>query len=98
MVTWAIVSSLTVFVNGASSFYLLRFLLGIAEAGFFPGVVLYLSNWFPSQRRSQIIALFMAAIPVSGAVGGPLSGWLMAHLAGFHGIAGWRWLAGRWRR
>lgn len=92
MVTWAIVSSLTVFVNGASSFYLLRFLLGIAEAGFFPGVVLYLSNWFPSQRRSQIIALFMAAIPVSGAVGGPLSGWLMAHLAGFHGIAGWRWL------
>jgi MFS family permease len=92
MVSWAIVSSLTVFVSGATSFYVLRFLLGVAEAGFFPGVVLYLSNWFPAQRRSQIIALFMTAIPVSGAIGGPLSGWLMAHLAGVHGIAGWRWL------
>ena len=92
MVSWAIVSSLTVFVSGATSFYVLRFLLGVAEAGFFPGVVLYLSNWFPSQRRSQIIALFMTAIPVSGAIGGPLSGWLMAHFAGVYGIAGWRWL------
>ncbi|SDR52586.1 Sugar phosphate permease [Paraburkholderia fungorum] len=92
MVSWAIVSSLTVFVSGATSFYVLRFLLGVAEAGFFPGVVLYLSNWFPAQRRSQIIALFMAAIPVSGAIGGPLSGWLMAHFAGVYGIAGWRWL------
>lgn len=92
MVSWAIVSSLTVFVSGATSFYVLRFLLGVAEAGFFPGVVLYLSNWFPAQRRSQIIALFMTAIPVSGAIGGPLSGWLMAHFAGVYGIAGWRWL------
>lgn len=92
MVSWAVVSSLTVFVSGATSFYVLRFLLGVAEAGFFPGVVLYLSNWFPAQRRSQIIALFMTAIPVSGAIGGPLSGWLMAHFAGVYGIAGWRWL------
>jgi len=92
MVTWAIVSCMTVFVSGATSFYVLRFLLGVAEAGFFPGIVLYLSNWFPAARRSQIIALFMTAIPVSGAIGGPLSGWLMAHLQGVYGLAGWRWL------
>ncbi|WP_454827696.1 MFS transporter [Paraburkholderia xenovorans] len=92
MVTWAIVSGLTMFVSGPTSFYVMRFLLGVAEAGFFPGILLYLSNWFPSTRRSQIIALFMTAIPVSGAIGGPLSGWLMAHFAGTYGLAGWRWL------
>ncbi|PVX75740.1 MFS transporter [Paraburkholderia unamae] len=92
MISWSIVSSLTMFASGPASFYTLRFLLGVAEAGFFPGVVLYLSNWFPSTRRSQIIALFMAAIPVSGAIGGPLSGWVMAHLGGALGLAGWKWL------
>ncbi|MFM0592250.1 MULTISPECIES: MFS transporter [Paraburkholderia] len=92
MVTWSIVSCLTMFASGATSFYVLRFLLGVAEAGFFPGIVLYLSTWFPSNRRSQIIALFMAAIPVSGAIGGPVSGWIMQHLAGVHGLAGWKWL------
>ncbi len=65
MVTWSIISCLTMFAQGPLSFYLLRFLLGVAEAGFFPGIVLYLSTWFPSNRRSQIIALFMVAIPVS---------------------------------
>ena len=74
------------------SFYLLRFLLGVAEAGFFPGIVLYLSTWFPSSRRSQIIALFMVAIPVSGAIGGPLSGWIMERFGGLHDLAGWQWL------
>ncbi|MDE1004571.1 MAG: MFS transporter [Paraburkholderia fungorum] len=92
MVTWSIVSCLTMFASGATSFYILRFLLGVAEAGFFPGIVLYLSTWFPSNRRSQIIALFMAAIPVSGAIGGPVSGWIMQQLAGVHGLAGWKWL------
>lgn len=92
MITWSIVSTLTMFASGPASFYTLRFLLGVAEAGFFPGVVLYLSQWFPSTRRSQIIALFMAAIPVSGAIGGPLSGWVMAHLGGAYGLAGWKWL------
>jgi len=92
MITWAIVSAATMFARDATSFYVLRFLLGIAEAGFFPGIVLYLSKWFPSARRSQIIALFMTAIPVSGAIGGPLSGWVMAHFAGVHGMAGWKWL------
>ncbi|MEI6001538.1 MFS transporter [Paraburkholderia bengalensis] len=92
MVTWAIVSCATMFAHDATSFYLLRFLLGVAEAGFFPGIVLYLSNWFPSARRSQIIALFMTAIPVSGAIGGPLSGWVMSHFAGTYGLAGWKWL------
>ncbi|PQV45607.1 MFS transporter [Paraburkholderia sp. BL21I4N1] len=92
MVTWSIVSCLTMFASGVTSFYVLRFLLGVAEAGFFPGIVLYLSTWFPSSRRSQIIALFMAAIPVSGAIGGPVSGWIMQQLAGVHGLAGWKWL------
>ena len=92
MVTWSIISSLTMFAQGPLSFYLLRFLLGVAEAGFFPGIVLYLSTWFPSSRRSQIIALFMVAIPVSGAIGGPLSGWIMERFGGLHDLAGWQWL------
>jgi D-galactonate transporter len=92
MITWSIVSGLTMFVNSATSFYVMRFLLGVAEAGFFPGIVLYLSNWFPSTRRAQIMAMFMTAIPVSGAIGGPLSGWVMSRLDRVSGIAGWKWL------
>jgi MFS family permease len=70
----------------------LRFLLGIAEAGFFPGIILYLTYWYPSHRRARMIALFMAAIPLSGIVGGPLSGWIMKAFAGFHNLTGWQWL------
>ncbi|PXW25442.1 MFS transporter [Paraburkholderia caballeronis] len=92
MVTWAVVSAATMFARDATSFYVLRFFLGVAEAGFFPGIVLYLSNWFPSARRSQIIALFMTAIPVSGAIGGPLSGWVMTRFVNVGGMAGWKWL------
>lgn len=92
MVTWSIISCLTMFTQSATSFYVLRFLLGVAEAGFFPGIVLYLATWFPSSRRSQIIALFMVAIPVSGAIGGPLSGWIMQSFGGLHGLAGWQWM------
>lgn len=92
MVTWSVISCLTLFTQGPISFYVLRFLLGVAEAGFFPGIVLYLATWFPSSRRSQIIALFMVAIPVSGAIGGPVSGWIMQQFGGLHGMAGWQWL------
>ncbi|TDV11423.1 MFS transporter [Paraburkholderia caballeronis] len=92
MVTWAVVSAATMFARDATSFYVLRFFLGVAEAGFFPGIVLYLSNWFPSARRSQIIALFMTAIPVSGAIGGPLSGWVMTRFVNVGGMPGWKWL------
>jgi sugar phosphate permease len=86
MVSWGIVSGLMVFVRSAQIFYLLRFMLGVAEAGFFPGIILYLTFWFPSKRRGQMIALFMLAIAVTGVIGGPISGLTMA---GLYGIAFW---------
>ena len=92
MITWGILSSLMMFVSGETSFYVLRFLLGVAEAGFFPGIILYLTYWFPQDRRGRIIALFMTAVAISGVVGGPLSGWIMEEFPGKHGIAGWQWL------
>lgn len=92
MVTWGILSSLMMFVTSETSFYVLRFLLGVAEAGFFPGIILYLTYWFPHDRRGRIIALFMTAVAVSGVVGGPLSGWIMQEFSGKYGIAGWQWL------
>src|SRR6185295_3388253 len=69
-----------------------RFLLGVAEAGFFPGVILYLTYWFPSARRGRIIALFMTGIPVAGLIGGPISGWILKNMTGVQGLAGWQWL------
>jgi D-galactonate transporter len=92
MVTWGIISAGMMFVKTPAMFYLMRFLLGVAEAGFFPAIVLYLTYWFPSSRRSKVTALFMTGIPMSGVIGGPLSGWLMTALGGSHGIAGWQWL------
>jgi len=92
MVTWGILSSLMMFVTSETSFYVLRFLLGVAEAGFFPGIILYLTYWFPHDRRGRIIALFMTAVAISGVVGGPLSGWIMQEFSGKYGIAGWQWL------
>ncbi|MGJ7918823.1 MFS transporter [Massilia sp. LXY-6] len=92
MITWAILSGAMVFVSSATMFYVLRFFLGVAEAGFFPGIVLYLTYWFPAQRRSRMNALFMIGIPIAGVVGGPLSGWLLNAMQGFHGMAGWQWL------
>ncbi len=92
MITWGILSAGFAFVSTPVQFYILRFLLGAAEAGFYPGVVLYLTYWIPSHRRSQMIALFMTAIPVAGIVGGPLSGWIMQSLGGLHDLAGWKWL------
>ena len=91
MMTWGVISASMVFVSSPRSFYLLRFLLGAAEAGFFPGVILYLKNWFPARARARTVALFMTAGPLSGVVGGPLSGALL----GVHpvaGMAGWQWM------
>ncbi len=92
MLSWAVISAAMVFVRSPAVFYLLRFLLGIAEAGLFPGVILYLTYWYPSQRRGGIIALFMTGIPIAGVVGGPLSGWILSALSGAHGLAGWQWM------
>lgn len=73
-------------------FYVLRFLLGCAEAGFYPGIVVYLSQWYPPRRRSQALALFMIAIPVAGILGGPLSGWILQAFHGARGWSGWQWM------
>ena len=91
MISWGIVSAATIFVTGAWSFYFLRFLLGAAEAGFFPGVAFYLGQWFPAEYRTRVIAWFMVAIPISSVVGGALSGALL-QMNGIFGLAGWKWL------
>ena len=91
MVTWGLISAALMFVRTPAAFYLLRFLLGVAEAGFFPGVIYYLSLWYPAAHRARAIAAFMSAVPVSGLIGGPLSGALL-ELDGLHGLAGWQWL------
>lgn len=91
MVTWGIVSACSAFVTGPHSFYALRFLLGVAEAGFFPGIILYLSLWFPVRYRAIAAAAFMAAAPISTAIGSPISGALM-ELPHFAGLSNWQWL------
>ncbi len=91
VVSWGIVSAASAFVIGPNSFYAFRFLLGIAEAGFFPGVILYLSLWFPARHRAATAALFMAAAPLSTAIGSPISGALM-QLPAFARLANWQWL------
>lgn len=90
MVTWGLVAMAMAFVQNESSFYALRFLLGVAEAGLVPGVILYLTQWIPSARRAQVIGLFYLAVPLSSVFGAPLSSWLM----GFSpwGVAGWRFM------
>lgn len=91
MITWGLVSASMMFVSGATGFYALRFLLGAAEAGFFPGIIYCLTRWFPSDERARAIAGFMTAVVVAGMIGGPLSGLLLA-LGGVGGLAGWQWL------
>jgi len=91
MVTWGLISAGLMFVRTPGVFYLLRFLLGAAEAGFFPGVIYYLSLWYPKAHRARAVAAFMTAVPVTGLIAGPLSGALL-ELDGFHGLAGWQWL------
>ncbi|WP_174362609.1 MFS transporter [uncultured Caballeronia sp.] len=92
MITWGIISAGMMFVTTPMSFYIMRFLLGVAEAGFIPAILFYLTYWFPASRRSKVTALFMTGIPMSGVVGGPLSGWIMTHMGGLHALAGWQWL------
>jgi MFS transporter, ACS family, phthalate transporter len=92
MVLWGLVSISTLFVRDATQLYIVRVLLGIAEAGFFPGVVFYLTLWFPSALRARIMSMFILAIAVSGIVGGPVSGLVMTKLSGFAGLHGWQWL------
>ncbi|MGB7193877.1 MAG: MFS transporter [Collimonas pratensis] len=92
MISWGLISGAMIFVDSPTSFYAMRFLLGVAEAGFFPGVILYLTYWYPAHRRGKMTALFMTGVPVSGVIGGPLSGWIMKALPGVHGLAGWQWM------
>jgi MFS transporter, ACS family, tartrate transporter len=91
MITWGLVSAAMAFVWDSTSFYVLRFLLGAAEAGFFPGIILYLSCWFPAHRRAAITSLFMAAVPISVVLGSPLSSALL-EMQGLGGLHGWQWL------
>ena len=91
MITWGILAAAMMFVRTPNQFYVLRFALGVAEAGFFPGVVFYLGQWFPMASRARAIAAFMTGIPLSGIIGGPLSGALLG-LNGHLGLAGWQWL------
>src|SRR5205085_1235917 len=91
LVTWGIISSAMMFVNSALTFYILRFLLGIAEAGFFPGMILYLTYWYPAEARGRAVARFMTANAIAGVIGGPISGFLLK-MDGAAGLAGWQWL------
>ena len=91
MVTWGLVSTAMVFVSGPTSFYVLRFLLGVAEAGFFPGMIFYLTHWFPSRERARAVGLFMTATAMAGVIGAPLSSALL-QMDGAWGLRGWQWL------
>ncbi|MBV9861543.1 MAG: MFS transporter [Alphaproteobacteria bacterium] len=91
MITWGLAAAVTALVVGPLSFYLVRFLLGVAEAGFFPGVAFFLSAWFPAQYRARVLAWFLVAIPVSSLVGGPVSG-LLLQMNGVLGLSGWQWM------
>jgi MFS family permease len=92
MIVWALVSASTMFVKSEASFYAIRFLLGIVESGFFPGVILYLTFWYTRKHRAKMIAAFMTAIPLSGVIGGPISGWLLEKMSSVGGLRGWQWL------
>ncbi len=92
LIAWGIVSACTAFVRTPLQFYTVRFLLGVAEAGFFPGMILYLTYWFPSWRRAKMVALLMAGNPISGILGGPLSGYILHRFTSSRHFAGWQWL------
>ena len=85
------VALLTGFVRSAPELYAARFLLGVAEAGFYPGILYYLSYWFPQRQQAQAIGFFLTALPAASILGGPLSGWILDHVRGF-GLSSWRWL------
>src|SRR5262249_46425090 len=92
MLSWGLITCTMMLVRGPWSFYLLRIALGFAEAGFFPGIILYLTYWFPARQRARTVACFMAASPITGAVGGPLSGAILQYLDQVGGLRGWQWL------
>ncbi|MBV6823136.1 MFS transporter [Pseudomonas sp. PD9R] len=92
MLLWGLVSTLTMFVQTPWQFYTLRVLLGVAEAGFFPGIILYLSYWYPASRRGRITSLFFVGVPIAGLIGSPLSGWIMSFFSGYMGLKGWQWM------
>lgn len=89
---WGVTSIAMMFVKTATHFYLLRFLLGVFEAGLYPGVILYLTYWFPDRHRAKMTGLFMTSVPAAGIVGGPISGWIMGAMGGRAGLANWQWL------
>ncbi|MGO9174426.1 MAG: MFS transporter [Rhodomicrobium sp.] len=92
MVTWGLVSAAMAFVQGETSFYVIRFLLGVAEAGFFPGIILYLTYWYTSAERAKMVGMFMTAIALSGIIGAPLSTWILTSFSGVSGLKSWQWL------
>ncbi len=92
MVLWGLISASMMFAHTERMFYALRLLLGVAEAGFFPGVILYLTFWYTRAYRARIVATFMTAIPVAGVIGGPVSGWIMQQMGGVGGLRNWEWL------
>ena len=92
MITWGVLSACMMFVSSPSMFYVMRFFLGVAEAGFFPGIILYLTYWYPSHRRGRMTAMFMTGIAGAGVIGGPLSGAIMKYADGAMGWSGWQWM------
>ena len=92
MASWGVISMLTMFVTTPTMFYVMRFLLGLAEAGFFPGIILYLTYWYPAHRRGRMTTWFMTAIALSGVIGGPMSGYILKTFNGVSGWHGWQWL------
>jgi MFS family permease len=92
MISWGMVSMACALIKGPASFLILRFLLGAAEAGFFPGVVLYLTYWYPSEYRARMVGLLSLALPVAGLIGSPLSGLILTSMDGLANISGWQWL------
>ena len=92
MVVWGLLSTSMLLIESSSAFYLLRFALGAAEAGFFPGILVYLNRWYPAGRRAQVTALFAIAVPLAGVVGGPVSGAILAFMQDTGGLRGWQWM------
>ena len=92
MVVWGVLSTGMFLIESASGFYVLRFLLGVAEAGFFPGILVFLNRWYPAARRAQITALFAIAVPMAGVIGGPLSGGILENFHDVGGLRGWQWM------
>jgi len=92
MISWGLISAAMMFVTTPTMFYVMRFFLGVAEAGFFPGIILYLTYWYPADRRARITAMFMTGIAIAGVIGGPVSGIIMKYTDGIYGWQGWQWM------